>query len=384
MKRNQPQDLGSQINRALQNALNSRDFTELKQIINTTAQDVRQGVNSVLQGMDAGRQSPIYTTAAPADAGASPSVKPGKIRRKLPGKASSILRIVFGLIGAIPLGIAVLVLTIVGLALWTGELLLPWGICLALFLPCSGLAQGGFRTRRRLKRFQRYQEIISGASYYDLRQLAAATAQSKRSLVRDLKWMMRQGLFAEAWLDAGENTLILDPETYRLYRSMETARQQSEPEKEAPKAGAESAVEQVLSEGRSYIRQIRSANDAIPDAAVSDKLFRLEEITSRIFAYVEAHPEKQSGIRKFIGYYLPTTLKLVNAYREFDRSAVQGENVTRAKQEIAEVLDTINAAFQSLLESLYEDDVMDISADISALGTILRQDGLTDDGMKPV
>ena len=72
------------------------------------------------------------------------------------------------------------------------------------------------------------------------------------------------------------------------------------------------------------IRQIREANDAIPGEEISQKLFRLEEITSKIFDHVEKHPEKLPEIRKFLNYYLPITLKLVNAYREFDSQPVAG------------------------------------------------------------
>ncbi len=76
-------------------------------------------------------------------------------------------------------------------------------------------------------------------------------------------------------------------------------------------------------------------------------------------------------------YYLPTTLKLVQSYQEFDTQPVQGENITQAKTEIAQALDTINAAFANLLDSLFADDALDISTDISALETMLKQEGLT-------
>ena len=81
-------------------------------------------------------------------------------------------------------------------------------------------------------------------------------------------------------------------------------------------------------------------------------------------------------------YYLPTTLKLLKAYREFDGQPVQGENVTKVKAEISDTLDTINTAFENLLDSLFQDDVMDISTDISVLETMLAQEGLTEDAFR--
>ncbi|MBC7960487.1 MAG: 5-bromo-4-chloroindolyl phosphate hydrolysis family protein, partial [Vallitaleaceae bacterium] len=101
-------------------------------------------------------------------------------------------------------------------------------------------------------------------------------------------------------------------------------------------------------------------------------------IISKIIEYVEVHPEKLSEVRRFMEYYLPTTLKLLNAYREFDRQPIQGENIRTAKSEIKNALDTINGAFENLLDSLFENAAWDVSTDISVLQTILAQEGLTD------
>ena len=76
-------------------------------------------------------------------------------------------------------------------------------------------------------------------------------------------------------------------------------------------------------------------------------------------------------------YYLPITLKLVNAYKEFDAQPIQGENISKSKKEIEDTLDTINTAFEKLLDSLYEDEAMEVSSDISVLNTLFAQEGLT-------
>ena len=130
------------------------------------------------------------------------------------------------------------------------------------------------------------------------------------------------------------------------------------------------------------MRQIRAANDALPGQTISEKLDRLELVTEKIFAHVEQHPEKLPDIRKFMNYYLPTTLKLVNAYREFETQPVQGENIQSSKREIEETLDTINTAFENLLDNLFQTDALDLSTDISALETMLAQEGLTDSVFK--
>ena len=101
----------------------------------------------------------------------------------------------------------------------------------------------------------------------------------------------------------------------------------------------------------------------------------------RIFDRVQAHPEVEPDLKKLMDYYLPMTVKLLNAYAEMDAQPVQGETIQASKIEIEKTLDTLNAAFAKLLDDLFQDAAMDVSSDISVLNTLLAQEGLTDDGL---
>lgn len=56
---------------------------------------------------------------------------------------------------------------------------------------------------------------------------------------------------------------------------------------------------------------------------------------------------------------------------------MQGETITAAKAEILETFDTINVAFENLFDRLFQEDALDISTDISALETMLANEGLS-------
>ena len=73
------------------------------------------------------------------------------------------------------------------------------------------------------------------------------------------------------------------------------------------------------------------------------------------------------------------TVKLLDAYEEMDQQPVQGENIQASKKEIEDTLDTLNQAFEKLLDSAFQDTAWDVSSDISVLHTLLAQEGLTDD-----
>ena len=122
------------------------------------------------------------------------------------------------------------------------------------------------------------------------------------------------------------------------------------------------------------LRNLRTANDRIPDAELSEKIERLEQISALIFKEVEAHPEKRDRIRTFFDYYLPTTQKLLDTYAEFDEMGVEGENLTQAKERIEQMMDSIVEGFEHQLDQLYKADAMDVVSDIKVMETMLSRD----------
>lgn len=58
-------------------------------------------------------------------------------------------------------------------------------------------------------------------------------------------------------------------------------------------------------------------------------------------------------------------MKLLKAYEELDGQPSQGENIVNSKKEIEDTLDTIDQAFEKLLDSFFEEAAWDISSDIS-------------------
>ena len=97
-----------------------------------------------------------------------------------------------------------------------------------------------------------------------------------------------------------------------------------------------------------FIRKIHECNEAIPGEEISAKISRMEMLVDRIFDRVEENPQSVSDIRKLMEYYLPTTIKLLEAYEQLDRQPVDGENIQTAKREIEATLDTLNTAFEKL------------------------------------
>ena len=107
---------------------------------------------------------------------------------------------------------------------------------------------------------------------------------------------------------------------------------------------------------------------------MSDKLDRLENLVRKIFDRVEEEPELAPELRKMLSFYLPTTKKLLEAYRDLDGQP-DLSNVAQTRREIETAVDNINEAFEKFLDELFREKAWDIQSDISALHTILKQDG---------
>ena len=133
-------------------------------------------------------------------------------------------------------------------------------------------------------------------------------------------------------------------------------------------------VDALLEKGRAMIMEIREENKKIPDTSLTSKLNQLENQCAEIFRAVYDKPAKASQIRKFMDYYLPTTLKMVKGYRVLGERNVAGEDAAAARRRIDDALGVVLKGCQKMLDNLYRDDVLDITTDIDVLEQMLRRD----------
>ena len=242
----------------------------------------------------------------------------------------------------------------------------------------------GKKDKELVRRYYQYAQAVGDAEYIEISKLAKMTGRTKEEVLADIKELMKKNVFSHAWLDEQETTLMLTEEIYNQYEEIrkqsEELRMQAETEQESDQDLPENARE-IIKEGREYIQAIHDLNDEIPGVEMSEKLYRLESTMDRIVEQVRQNPDSASELRKLMSYYLPTTVKLLGAYKELDKQTVGGENIDKTKKEIEDALDTINDAFEKLLDSLFQSMAWDVSSDISVMQTMFAQDGLTGESM---
>lgn len=147
---------------------------------------------------------------------------------------------------------------------------------------------------------------------------------------------------------------------------------------EAPKTDA-ADVDSGKSESEATLMQLKKLNDDIADEEVSNKIDRIAMLTGDIYAFVALNPERAGEVRKFMNYYLPTTMKLLTSYSLLERQSYQGENIINARKDIEKILETLVHAFEKQLDQLFATDAVDISSDIQVLETMMAKDGLSEE-----
>ncbi len=182
------------------------------------------------------------------------------------------------------------------------------------------------------------------------------------------------------WLPAFAVGGLLGAVVRIMAQGLDTTQNQKTPEslKKVQGDTGNPEVDELLEKGREMIAEIRRENDLIPEKGLSDKLDTLENQCAEIFRAVYDKPHKASQIRKFMEYYLPTTLKMVKGYRMLGERGVTGQEATDARNRIVDALGVVLQGCDKMLDKLYQDDVLDLATDIDVLEQMLKRDGLTE------
>ena len=150
-------------------------------------------------------------------------------------------------------------------------------------------------------------------------------------------------------------------------------------EVEEPVTTGNAELDKMIAECDTAIAEMKRLDDNIADETISAQIVRLEELTAKIIDQVKAEPAKLPQIRKFMNYYLPTTLKLLNAYDRMSAQGVAGENISGTISKVEQMMGTIVIAFEKQLDSLFGSEALDISTDITVLENMMAREGLSDD-----
>lgn len=135
-------------------------------------------------------------------------------------------------------------------------------------------------------------------------------------------------------------------------------------------------IDSLLREGERAIAEMDRIAGNTKDMEVRSKILTLRDLTDRIFKDIIDDPADVTQVKRFSSYFLPTTIKLLNAYDRMSDSPAQGSNTGSIVSGVENVLDTTIEAYQKQLDALFANEALDIETDIKVLETMLKREGL--------
>lgn len=265
-------------------------------------------------------------------------------------------------------------------------------------------------TRKRYQQYRRYANAIGNRATVSIRGLAAELGMTNSAVLSDLQTMIDEGMIpGNAHIDRSHMTLYMDvssedavetsfvdsvvdsvinvfvnaedrakavaeAKAAQAQKAQAAAEPAPQPKHETPTPKPRTGMENEDFEAK--LREIRQLNDEIEHTGVSDRIDRIGELTASIFRVVREKPEHAEEVRKFMNYYLPTTLKLLKSYSLMEKQSYQGENIQASRKKIEDVLDTLVLAFEQQQDRLFRTEALDVETDISVLETMMASDGL--------
>ena len=271
------------------------------------------------------------------------------------------------------LSIVQFIIGFIGMADWIGGGFFDvYGLVLSSLFLLGGAVSFFSRNivAHRFSRYKNYSAFIEGRDIIPISAISQIAGVSSKVVVRDLQAMINSGyLDPGAYIDNELECLVLSAEAADKMRMDIMGEQIDLVETE----------DVPVSQYAANLAELREANSFIKDETISKKVSKLEDLTEKIFRTVEENPQKQPQLKRFMSYYLPTTLKLVRSYVTLEKQGVKGENIVNTKKSIDNILDTLSTGFEQQLDQLFKSDEIDIATDINVLENLMHQDGLTGD-----
>lgn len=135
-------------------------------------------------------------------------------------------------------------------------------------------------------------------------------------------------------------------------------------------------VNAIVDDGKLAMKEMGRLYASIGNPAIRSKINELMAISDKIVRDAIEDPSDVAQIRKFLDFYLPTTIRLLNTYDRMCAQDIEGENITGSKQRIEDMLDTAIDAYKKQLDALFANQAADIQTDIDTLNGMLAQEGL--------
>ena len=297
-------------------------------------------------------------------------------------RSDLLIRMFVGIPMMIFFGIPIFVLTLTVLPIsFTG-----WVVPMIALIPFFGigafLAIPAIGNLSLVEKADRYYRIMNNRTYMNIEDIAAISNESPEIVAKNLKKMIDKKIFTQGHLDKENKCFMLSHDVYKGYLALEEQRKSEQRKNDIIEKKVDIKDGSLISEGREYIISIKELHLGITKEPMSSKLTKLETILTAIFDRVEKEPKETEKLYKLMKYYLPTTVKLIKTYSDFDNVISPDSDILNTKKEIELTIDSINEACGEFQNRLFKDTAFDADTDAALLKVMLAKEGLIGGGME--
>ena len=390
-------NIADQIASAVQDAVNSKDFSNLQDTIERSvsqaaeglgrgvaqaADGIGRGINQASEGFRRGQEQ----YAKIQERKQQQALMEARYAKAGSQRGAGVALVVAGVMVAVPLAATGLMLAAIGTSAAIPTLAIG-------AVAGGGLAFAGSRKLKLAGAFDRYRNAIGLRETCAIDELATGSSETPDRVRKNVRALLSRGMFKQGTLSDDGQTLCMTPDAYRHWQEEHAHQlqqrklaQAAQAEEQARAAALTPAQQHLLERGKEFVTAIREGNQAIPGPEISATIAQIERVVRAILDTAAEHPDVIDDLDRLMDYYLPTTVKLLDAYQELDAQPVQSDSIAQSKREIEGALGTLSSALEKLLDQLFAERALDVSADISVLHAVLAQEGLTEspfDAAKP-
>lgn len=253
---------------------------------------------------------------------------------------------------------------------------------LFLFISAVVFAAGTLISQRNMilaRDFFRIRREIQDQSVLATEDLVTALNKPQQTVAAEINHMIRKDYLPQARLVEGGDLLLVDHAAYKAYKDNYMGRtvpvKENVPEIEETEVSDDDRATAM----EDYEKTLKEQRDRAHDDVLKNKISALLKLLDAIRHAVNTDPGRVESLNKFVDYYTPTTIKLIERYLQFESSSVITDSIKKTMDDILRSLDKVIDGYEKLLDTLYKDDLLDLNAEMDVMETVMKQDGLIEE-----
>ena len=113
----------------------------------------------------------------------------------------------------------------------------------------------------------------------------------------------------------------------------------------------------------------------IDSLEVSKHLRKINKTASKILNRIEKNKLNNKTSNKFLDYYLPVCVKIIDRYDEIENQELTSKDSKKYMDSSIKMIKETSIAFDKILDSLYENDIYNNEAEMKVYNQMLKSDG---------